>query len=92
MHELADKFWLKAKNGAVSRTDRATARIQREDEAYVNANALSRPPADKMLHSLICLSCGPPDQAAPFGMGSGRQSRPNESQGRKQRLASGPAL
>jgi hypothetical protein len=40
VHELADEFWLKAKNGAGRRIDRATARIQRQDEAYVNANAL----------------------------------------------------
>ena len=36
---------------------------------------LFRPSTVKMLQSLICLSRGPPDQAAPFGMGSGRQSR-----------------
>ena len=36
---------------------------------------LFRPSTVKILQSLICLSRGPPDQAAPFGMGSGRQSR-----------------
>ena len=43
LHALVEERWLKAKNGAVSRTGRATARIQREDEAYVNANTLVLP-------------------------------------------------
>ena len=43
VHESTKEIWLKAKNGAVSRTGRATARIQREGEADVNANTLVLP-------------------------------------------------
>ena len=43
VHESADEIWLKARHDAVSPTGRATARIQKEGEAYTDVNALASP-------------------------------------------------